>query len=105
MASALINSSREVAGLFGITVIGAVLRARQSSALLHGAHPAGAFLDGYHTGLYVTIGLIAAGAVLSFLALRRVQAAPATVPAEVSAELPAEVPQQPEGRELIGAGQ
>ena len=37
MASALLNNSREVAGLLGITVIGAVLRSRQGVALNHGA--------------------------------------------------------------------
>jgi hypothetical protein len=59
-----LNAAREVAGLFGITVIGAVLRARQSVALTHGVRPA--------------------GAVISFLALRQVSpAAPAL--AEVTA--------------------
>ncbi len=33
IASALLNASREVAGLLGITVIGAVLRTRQAAAL------------------------------------------------------------------------
>jgi hypothetical protein len=76
VASALLNASREVAGLLGITIIGAVLRARQGTALAHGTSPSGAFLDGYHAGLVVTIGLVAAGAVLSYLALRDL---PATV--------------------------
>ena len=81
MASALLNNSREVAGLLGITVIGAVLRSRQGAALQHGAGPAPAFLDGYHAGLAVTIVLIAAGAVVSYLALRRLpQAGPAPQP-------------------------
>src|SRR5262249_42697293 len=55
IASALLNASREVAGLLGITVIGAVLRVRQSTALTQGAHPATAYLDGYHIGLLVTV--------------------------------------------------
>ena len=71
MASALLNNSREVAGLLGITVIGAVLRSRQGVALNHGVLPANAFLDGYHAGLAVTIVLIVAGVVISYLALRR----------------------------------
>jgi EmrB/QacA subfamily drug resistance transporter len=71
MASALLNNSREVAGLLGITVIGAVLRSRQGAALSHGVLPARAYLDGYHAGLAVTIALVAAGVVVSFLALRR----------------------------------
>jgi EmrB/QacA subfamily drug resistance transporter len=93
IASAVLNASREVAGLLGITVIGAILRARQSSALSSGVHPAAAFLDGYHVGLLVTVGLIAAGAVLSFLALRRM---PTAVAIQVKAE--------PEMPELVGAG-
>jgi EmrB/QacA subfamily drug resistance transporter len=36
IASALLNASREVAGLLGITIIGAVLRSRQGVALRHG---------------------------------------------------------------------
>ena len=77
VASALLNASREVAGLLGITVIGAVLRARQSAALRGGAHPVTAFLDGYHAGLIVTIALMLAGVAVSYLALRRIIARPA----------------------------
>jgi EmrB/QacA subfamily drug resistance transporter len=72
VASALMNASREVAGLLGITVIGAVLRSREGVALRHGATPAGAFVDGYHAGLTVTIGLAAAAIVVALVALRRV---------------------------------
>jgi EmrB/QacA subfamily drug resistance transporter len=79
IASALLNNSREVAGLLGITVIGAVLRSRQGAALHQGVLPAPAFLDGYHAGLAVTIGLIVVGVVVSFYALRRLPSpAPAT---------------------------
>jgi EmrB/QacA subfamily drug resistance transporter len=87
VASALFNASREVAGLLGITIIGAILRSRESSALHHGTARAAAFLDGYHAGLIVTIALVAAGAVVSYLALRRTSldtatpAAPESVPA------------------------
>jgi EmrB/QacA subfamily drug resistance transporter len=89
VASAVFNASREVAGLLGITIIGAILRARESNALHHGIGRASAFLDGYHAGLIVTIALVAAGAVLAYLALRK---AP-----DLSAEPGAEVaPAQPE---------
>ncbi|HET7017811.1 MAG TPA: MFS transporter [Streptosporangiaceae bacterium] len=95
IASALLNAAREVSGLLGITVIGAVLRATQSGALNHGTNPAGAFLDGYHAGLYVTVGLLVAGAVLSFVALRGVKAtAPPVVPPSAEPE-----------KELAGAAQ
>ena len=83
IASAVLNASREVSGLLGITVIGAVLRSRQDVALQHGATPSGAFLDGYQAGLLVTAVLVAAGAVVSFVALRRLSAPPAqAVPAQ-----------------------
>jgi EmrB/QacA subfamily drug resistance transporter len=101
MASALLNNSREVAGLLGITVIGAVLRSRQGVALNHGALPANAFLDGYHAGLVVTIVLVAAGVVVSYLALRRLPAPPAASPALVPGTSSAE-PGAATGPELAG---
>jgi EmrB/QacA subfamily drug resistance transporter len=70
IASALLNASREVAGLLGITVIGAVLRTRQGAALRSGTDPVHAFVDGYHLGLLVTILLLAAGVVVSYVTLR-----------------------------------
>jgi hypothetical protein len=82
MASALLNASREMAGLLGITVIGAVLRSRQGTALHHGATPARAFLDGYQAGLLVTVALVAAGAVISYAALRPTRREAPAVPAE-----------------------
>jgi EmrB/QacA subfamily drug resistance transporter len=95
IASALLNASREVAGLLGITVIGAILRSRQGDALRHGAAPGTAFLDGYHAGLLVTVALVAAGAVISYVALRGAPtAAPPPAPAPVPAE-PAPVPAEP----------
>ncbi len=103
IASALLNASREVAGLLGITVIGAILRATQSGALSRGTNPGDAFLDGYHAGLYVTVSLILAGAVLSFIALRRVQAQPQT-PAPVPVPVPVPASDEPE-KELTGAAQ
>jgi EmrB/QacA subfamily drug resistance transporter len=70
IASALLNASREVAGLLGITLIGAILRNREAAALRAGAGPVHAFVDGYHLGLIVTILLLAAGVVVSYLTLR-----------------------------------
>jgi EmrB/QacA subfamily drug resistance transporter len=70
VASALLNASREVAGLLGITVIGAVLRTRQGASLRAGADPVHAFVDGYHTGLWITVLLLAGGVLVSYLTLR-----------------------------------
>ena len=89
VASALLNASREVAGLLGITIIGAVLRSREGVAARHGADPLHAYLDGYHAGLLVTVTLVAFGAVVSYIALRRMarqEPAAGPVPA-VAAEL------------------
>jgi EmrB/QacA subfamily drug resistance transporter len=78
VASALLNASREVAGLLGITIIGAVLRSAQGSALRAGQDAAAAYLHGYHSGLILTVALVAAGAVVSFFSLRQLpQLAPA----------------------------
>ncbi len=51
-------------------MIGAILRTRQSAALSGGADPVHAFVDGYHTGLLVTIALLAVGVAVSYLTLR-----------------------------------
>jgi EmrB/QacA subfamily drug resistance transporter len=93
IASALTNASREVAGLLGVTVIGAVLRTAQASSLRGGATPARAFLDGYHTGLWLTIGIIAAGVVLSYVTLRPRAVSPALATGDlaVSVGSPVEV--------------
>jgi EmrB/QacA subfamily drug resistance transporter len=100
IASALLNASREVAGLLGITVIGAILRSRQGTALAHGAAPSTAYLDGYHAGLLVTVALVSAGAVISYLTLRRV---PRPEPVQVPPE-PVQVPAEPPQPQLADAG-
>jgi EmrB/QacA subfamily drug resistance transporter len=89
IASAVLNASREVSGLLGITVIGAVLRSRQGVALQHGASTSRAFLDGYQAGLLVTVALVAAGAVVSFVALRRLGGQGALVTQAAQAPTPA----------------
>ncbi len=70
VASGIFNASREVAGLLGITVIGAILTARQASALASGSAPVQAFLSGYRLGLLVAAALVGLGAVAAFLGLR-----------------------------------
>jgi EmrB/QacA subfamily drug resistance transporter len=84
VASALLNASREVAGLLGITVIGAVLSSREGAALRSGVAPARSFLDGYHAGLTVTIALIGAGIAVALVALRRT--APSGRPRHLAAD-------------------
>jgi EmrB/QacA subfamily drug resistance transporter len=74
VASAILNASRELAGLLGITLIGAVLRTRQGDALRHGTSASGSFLAGYHAGLAFTVALIAIGVVVSYVTLRNLPA-------------------------------
>jgi hypothetical protein len=57
------------AHLPGVTVIGAILTARQAMSLGHGATPTRAFLDGYSTGLLAAPALMLLGAALTLLAL------------------------------------
>jgi predicted MFS family arabinose efflux permease len=70
VASGIFNAAREVAGLLGITVIGAILSSRSSAAARAGHDAVGSYLIGYRTGLLVAALLVAAGGVAAFLALR-----------------------------------
>jgi EmrB/QacA subfamily drug resistance transporter/MGT family glycosyltransferase len=70
IVSALLNDSREMAGLLGITVIGAVLRSKQDSALRAGSSPVHAFVEGYHSGVWATIAVLGLGVVVSYVTLR-----------------------------------
>ncbi len=85
VASGIFNASREVAGLLGITVIGAMLTARQGSSLRAGHAPLDAFLSGYRLGLVVAAVLVAAGGVAAYLGLRA-----ARQPAAEAEKAPAE---------------
>jgi EmrB/QacA subfamily drug resistance transporter len=104
VASGLFNASREVAGLLGITVIGAVLRSGEGTALHHGDSAGSAFLTGYHDGLLVTVALLAIGTLVGYLALRNSgneHARPdleATLAAELAPEDAAGLESAPVGR-------
>jgi len=80
VASGIFNAAREVSGLLGITVIGAILTARQGSALRAGHAPVDAFLSGYRLGLLVAAALVAAGGVAAFIGLRGTKAQPQVNP-------------------------
>ncbi|MEP6853328.1 MAG: hypothetical protein ABJA87_11820 [bacterium] len=70
----MFKASREVAGLLGITVIGAILTARQSASLRAGHDAADAFLSGYRAGLLVAAVLVALGGVVAWVSLRNAEA-------------------------------
>lgn len=74
VASGVFNTSRELAGLLGITVIGVILTSRQDSVLSGGGLPVDAFLSGYRLGLIVAGALVCAGAIASWHALRQADA-------------------------------
>jgi EmrB/QacA subfamily drug resistance transporter len=65
VASGVFNASRELAGLLGITVIGAIISTRT-----HGGFTPAAFLAGYRLGLLVAGALVASGGVAAYMALR-----------------------------------
>jgi predicted MFS family arabinose efflux permease len=71
VASGIFNASREAAGLFGITMIGAILTARQGVELRHGQSATTAFLSGYQIGLLVAAVLVACGGLAAWVALRQ----------------------------------
>jgi MFS family permease len=84
VASGIFNASREVSGLLGITVIGAILTARQGAAVRSGESAVDAFLSGYQLGLLVAAALVAAGGVAAYLGLRGARTA--SEPADTAAE-------------------
>jgi EmrB/QacA subfamily drug resistance transporter len=79
-ASAVMNAAREVSGLFGVTIVGAILTARQTTALRGGATPVHAFLSGYQFALLVAAAIVSAGVPLSLYTLRTRRATPAPTP-------------------------
>ncbi|AWB90958.1 MFS transporter [Aeromicrobium chenweiae] len=76
VASGVFNTSRELAGLLGITVIGVILTSREDSVLDGGGLPMDAFLSGYRLGLLVAGALVFAGAVAAWAALRKAEDEP-----------------------------
>jgi len=71
IASGLFNASREVAGLLGITVIGAVISAREHAVAAVGRGPVADYLSGFRLGLLLAAALVILGGASAFLVLRR----------------------------------
>ena len=71
MASSVLTSAKEIAGVFGIVLTGAVLALREAKLRSHGASDAAAFVGGYHLGLQVGALLSLVGAVVAWRTLRR----------------------------------
>jgi EmrB/QacA subfamily drug resistance transporter len=68
VASGMLNVSREVFGLLGVTILGAILSARQNAVV--GA-PMHRFLEGYQFALVIAAILVAVGVPVSLLTLGR----------------------------------
>jgi hypothetical protein len=80
VASGMLNVSREVFGLLGITILGAIVSARQNAVTGTVLHR---FLEGYQFALVVAVALVALGVPVSLFSLGRVRPAePVTVPEE-----------------------
>src|SRR5216683_8098527 len=69
VAGGIVNVAREASGLLGVTVIGAILTARQATALAEGATPHAAFLAGYSAGLAAAAALVLAGGAIALRTL------------------------------------
>ncbi|HEX6871981.1 MAG TPA: DHA2 family efflux MFS transporter permease subunit [Micromonosporaceae bacterium] len=68
VASGMLNVSREVFGLLGITILGAILSARENAAAGAALHR---FLEGYQLALVIAALLIAVGVPVSLFTLGR----------------------------------
>ncbi|MGH3377215.1 MAG: MFS transporter, partial [Actinoallomurus sp.] len=75
-ASAVMNAAREVSGLLGVTIVGAILTSRQAAVLRGGATPVHAFLSGYQFALLIAAVIVFAGVPLSLYTLRTRRPAP-----------------------------
>jgi EmrB/QacA subfamily drug resistance transporter len=78
VASGMLNASREVFGLLGITILGAILSARQNAATGPVLHR---FLEGYQFALVIAAALVAVGVPVSLFTLGRRAAGPVPVEA------------------------
>ncbi|GAB2813703.1 MFS transporter [Actinoallomurus bryophytorum] len=75
-ASAVMNAAREVSGLLGVTIVGAILTTRQASLVRGGATPVHAFLSGYQFALLVAAAIVFVGVPLSLYTLRTKRGTP-----------------------------
>ncbi|SFK88521.1 drug resistance transporter, EmrB/QacA subfamily [Streptosporangium canum] len=91
VASGVLNVSREIFGLLGITVLGAILNGRQTSILRDGAAPLTAFLEAYQSTLVIAAAIVLVGVPVSLFALRT----PRTPRTPESLETPAGRPAVP----------
>jgi EmrB/QacA subfamily drug resistance transporter len=70
VASGVLNVSREVVGLLGIIVLGAIVSSRQSAGISAGRPPLVAFIDAYQFALVIAAVVIALGVPVAYYTLR-----------------------------------
>ncbi|SHN29510.1 MFS transporter [Cryptosporangium aurantiacum] len=75
VAAAVVSVSREVSGVLGIALTGAVVAAREAAATADGAAPVDAFASGYALGLWCSAALTLLGGAISLVTLRPFPAA------------------------------
>lgn len=85
--SAVLNTARELSGLLGVTIVGAILTTRQSSALRTGSGPLDAFLDGYRFALLVAAAIVFVGVPVSLYTLWSVRRRRTAVEPEPAVEM------------------
>jgi hypothetical protein len=70
VGSAVINSARQVGGSLGIAVLGTVIAAQVTVSTLDTRYPA-QFVEGWHRALYLGAAILAAGAVVAVVTIRK----------------------------------
>lgn len=70
MASALVSTAREVSGVLGVALTGAILLSRRHRLAAAGANPVAAFAGGYALALRYAALMVLLGAVVCLVALR-----------------------------------
>ncbi|KAA9376100.1 MFS transporter [Microbispora cellulosiformans] len=83
VASGVLNVSREVFGLLGVTILGAVLSARQSALT---GPPLHTFLEAYRFTLLIAAAIVLVGVPVSLYSLRRTRTTAPAVPLDAVAE-------------------
>jgi MFS family permease len=69
-ASGVLNTAREVSGLLGVTIVGAILTTRQAASARGGADPLHSFLDGYQFALVIAAAIVFVGAPIAWYTMR-----------------------------------
>jgi EmrB/QacA subfamily drug resistance transporter len=75
-AAGLFSATRELSGVLGIVLVGAVVTVGDYASVSRGATPGQAFLTGYQLGLCVAAALVATGAPVAVWALRPIKCTP-----------------------------